>query len=77
MSQHDFNKFKKAKTIVKELSILLKIIDLSINGLTPFQKYTSISETLLCLQDNKTILSVHLSHHSQILANKGENLEEV
>lgn len=68
---NDFTKFKKAKTIVRELSTLLKIIDLSIAGLTPFRKYTSISETLLCLQDNKTILEIHLDAQKHILDNKG------
>jgi hypothetical protein len=75
MSNHDLFKFKKAKTIVKELTNLLKIIELSIAGLTPFRKYTSISETLSCLEDNKTILTVHLQHHSAILKNKGEDIE--
>ena len=68
---HDFNKLKKAKVIVRELTTLLKIVELSINGMTPFRKYSSIQETLACLQDNKTILSIHLEHHKQILANKG------
>lgn len=68
---HDFNKLKKAKVIVRELTILLKIVELSINGMTPFRKYSSIQETLACLQDNKIILQIHLDHHKQILANKG------
>ena len=72
MSNHDFSKYKKSKVVVKELTTLLKIIDLSISGITPFTKYNSISETLMCLRDNKTILEVHLLHHQQILKNKGE-----
>lgn len=72
MSNHDFGKYKKSKVVVKELTTLLKIIELSISGIAPFKKYTSISETLLCLQDNKTILEIHLQHHQQILKNKGE-----
>jgi hypothetical protein len=71
VSNHDLSKYKKAKSVVRDLTTLLQIINLSINGLTPFRKYTSISETLACLEDNKTILSVHLDHHSQIIANKG------
>jgi hypothetical protein len=75
MSNHDLFKFKKAKTVVRDLTNLLKIIELSITGLTPFRKYTSIGETLSCLEDNRTILTVHLQHHQQILANKGEDVE--
>lgn len=73
---HDFNKMKKAKVVVRELTTLLKIIDLSITGLTPFKKYTSIMETLSCLYDNKTILDIHLSHHKKILDNKGSVEDE-
>ena len=73
---HDFNKLKKAKVIVRELTTLLKIVELSINGMTPFRKYSSIQETLACLQDNKTILSIHLSHHKAILESKGSVPDE-
>lgn len=68
---NDFNKYKKAKLIVKELTNLLKIVDLSIKAIKPYTKYTSVGETLLCLQDNHTILSIHLEHHQQVLKNKG------
>lgn len=71
MSNHDFNKYKKAKIIVSELETLLKIIDLSIKGITPFKKYNSISETLMCLNDNKTILDIHLNHYKKVIETKG------
>lgn len=74
---NDFNKYKKAKIIVKELSNLLKIIDLSIIAMKPYKKYTSVDETLLCLEDNKTILGIHLDHQKQILKNKGSVENEV
>lgn len=68
---HDFNKLKKAKIIVRDITLILRIVDLAITGLTPFKKYSSISETLACLYDNKTILDIHLNEHKRILANKG------
>lgn len=71
---NDFNKYKKAKIIVEDLEKILKIIDLSMKGLKPFRKYTSLSETLLCLEDSKSILEIHLEHHRKILENKGKVL---
>ncbi len=68
---HDFNKLKKAKIIVADLTKLLHIIELSIAAIKPYVKYTSMSETLLCLSDNRTILNVHLFHQQQIIKNKG------
>lgn len=76
MSNHDFGKYKKSKVVVKELTTLLKIIELSISGITPFTKYNSIPETLMCLRDNKIILEVHLQHHQNIIKNKGEVTSE-
>jgi len=69
---HDLNKVKKAKTIVRELETVLKILNLSIKTLAPFQKYNSLSETLHALEDSKTILGVHFEHYQQVLKNKGK-----
>lgn len=69
---HDFHKLKKAKIIVEELEKVMKILNLSIVGLKPFRKYTSLSETLLCLEDSRTILEIHLEHHKKVLENKGK-----
>lgn len=73
---HDLQKIKRAKIIVRELEQVLKIINLSIQGLKPYKKYTTLSETLLCLRDSKDILEIHLSHNKKILENKGKTIEE-
>jgi len=71
-SINDFNKYKKAKRIVKDLEKVIHILTLAHQGLKPFREYTSLQETLLCIEDSKMILDIHLSHHKQILANKGK-----
>lgn len=68
----DFNKYKKAKTVVEELDMVLKIINLTIKGLKPFREYNSLSETLEALKDSKTILGIHFEHNKQVLKNKGQ-----
>jgi len=73
---NDFNKFKKAKIVVQELEQVLKIINLSLSGLKPFRKYTSLSETILCLEDSKSILEIHHEHHKKVIENKGKVSEE-
>lgn len=72
----DFNKFKRSKKIVKELEVVIKILILAQSGLKPFRDYTSLQETLLCIEDSKTILRIHLDHHKQILKNKGSIKDE-
>lgn len=74
---HDFNKLKRAKKIVKDLTVVLHGLDLAIKILKPYRDYTSLQETILCLEDSKTILDIHFSHQKQILENKGQVLEEV
>lgn len=74
---NDFNKYKRAKIITKELEKVLNIINLSLKGLKPFRKYTSISETLLCLEDSKSILEIHLEHQKKILENKGRVVDKI
>lgn len=69
---HDFNKLKKAKRIVKELEIVMKILNLAYAGLKPFRDYNSLQETLLCIYDSRTILQIHLDANKQILKNKGQ-----
>lgn len=73
---HDFNKLKKAKRIVKDLETVMKILNLTHIGLKPFRDYTSLQETLLCIEDSKTILQIHLDHQKNVLKNKGEVIEE-
>lgn len=72
----DFNKYKKAKTVVEELDVVIKIINLTLKGLKPFREYTTLSETIECLKDSKTILGIHLDHQRQILKNKGQVSDE-
>lgn len=72
----DFNKFKRAKKIVKELEVVIKILSLAQTGLKPFRDYTSLQETLLCIEDSKTILEIHLNHQKQILKDKGNVINE-
>lgn len=67
----DFNKYKKAKIVVKELETVIQILKLAKVGLKPFRKYSSLSETLLCIGDSLAILEIHHEHHKRILETKG------
>lgn len=73
---HDFSKLKRAKRIVKDLETVMKILTIAHIGLRPFRDYTSLQETLLCLEDSKSILEIHLNHQKQILKTKGQVVEE-
>lgn len=72
MEVNDLAKYKKAKIVVRDLEQILKILGLSLKGLKPYKKYTSLSETMMALEDSRTILEVHLEHHKRILETKGK-----
>ncbi len=72
---HDLTEIKKAKIVVTELEKVIQIINLSQAGLLPFRKYTSLQETLLCLEDSKLILEIHLENSKRVLETKGKRRE--
>ena len=65
---------KKAELIAGELEKAVHVMDLSIRGLTPFSKYTQVMETISCVQNNKTLLEIHLSKYRKLIDE--DSLEE-
>jgi hypothetical protein len=56
---------KKAEHITADLERIVKIMDLSIQGLTPFARYIQVMETLSCLTNNKTLVEIHLNKYKR------------
>jgi uncharacterized Fe-S cluster-containing radical SAM superfamily enzyme len=68
----DFKKYKQSKLIVKELTFVIKIINLTLKGLGPFKRYTSIKEIIRVLEEHKGILEVHLNSNKKTIDKKDE-----
>jgi len=69
---NNLHSYKKAKVIVKDLEQVINAMDLSIRALVHFSKYIPVRESVSILENNKTLLEIHLNKQRKIIANKGE-----
>lgn len=65
-------KYRRAKIIIKDLAIAIRTMNLAIDALSYFSKYIPVMETISVLQNNKTLLEIHLNKQNKILKNKGK-----
>lgn len=54
---------EKSERVVEELRMILYIINLTINGLSHFNKYVFVTECISVLQSNKVLLEIHLKKY--------------
>lgn len=66
----DYKEIKKSQVIVKELTVILKIVKLTIKGLKMFDYYSPVKDLLHNLKDTKTVLEIHLNHNQHIVEGK-------
>jgi hypothetical protein len=57
------------------LQAILKVIDLSIRGLTMFEVYTPVGRILTNLKNEKIVLEAHLTEQKRILKERGRTNE--
>ena len=63
---------KKAKIIAADLVNIIKIMNLSLKGLSFYSKYATIKETMAILKDSKTVLEIHLAKYNKLLEKENE-----
>lgn len=77
----EYNKKKKllekSEKVVEELSLVLYIFDLTINGLSNFKKYVFVMECISVLQNNKILLEIHLNKYKKAILKIKEEMENV
>ena len=66
-----FKKYKKAKSIFKELEEISKVVALSTKALTFYKKYVVVSQLLSSLQEAKISLDVNKKKVAEIISKKG------
>lgn len=75
----DINAYKKAKIVVKDLLNTLGVIHSTIKQLERYSKYTQVADCISVLDQNKTLLEIHLNKYKRVLENKGKDdiVEEI
>lgn len=63
---------KLNKKIVEDLENSVKIMNLSLQGLSHFSKYRPVMEAISTLQSSKTLLEIHLNKYKRSLEDKDE-----
>lgn len=66
----NINEYKKAKILVGDLEKIIKVIDLTIKGLSYYKKYEPVSQIISNLQTNKSILEISYIKYKKILEKK-------
>jgi hypothetical protein len=78
----DFKKSKekkhlveKSEKVIEELSTILYIINLTITGLSHFNKYFVVTECISVLQNNKILLEIHINKYKKALQKIKEEMK--
>lgn len=61
---------KRAKIISDDLENVLKVMDLTLSGLRHYNKYIQVMETISCIQNNKTLIEIHLNKYKRLVENE-------
>lgn len=66
---------EKSEKVIEDLKIILYIIDLTINGLSHFNKYVFVTECVSVLQSNKVLLEIHLNKYKKAVEKIKEEIK--
>jgi len=66
----NIKEYKIAKVLVKDLETIIKTIDLTIQALSYYKKYGSVSQIISNLQTNRALLETSYIKYKRILDKK-------
>lgn len=69
------NALEKCEKVVEELKMVLYIFNLTINGLSHFNKYVFVTECISVLQSNKILLDIHLKKYIKAIEKIKEEIK--
>lgn len=69
---HNVQKYKKALKFVEELGKIETVMKKTMEDLQNYRKYYPVAECIDVLNNNLTIIQVHLNHQKKIVESKGE-----
>ncbi len=68
---HNIHSYKKAKHVVKDLESMLKVVNISILGLSSHVKYQVGARLMRVLLENRKELEKHIATCNKIISSKG------
>lgn len=68
----EFKRLKKAKKIEDDLLTILRIVELSLVGLSNYEHYVTVPNAMRALNDTRTYLNIHLQRTRRIIENNGK-----
>jgi hypothetical protein len=66
---------EKSEKVIEELKMVVYIINLSISGLSHFDKYVFVTECISVLQNNKVLLEIHLNKYKKAVEKIKEEIK--
>ncbi len=66
--------YKEAKIMLPKIDGILRIINLSISGLTIFRAFIPVAVILSTMNEQKVTLEIHRLRYKKIIENKGKRL---
>lgn len=68
---HNIYTYKKAKQVIKDLELMLKIVNIAIFGISNYIKYKVGAQLLRQLLETKKTLELHIKTCNKIIESKG------
>lgn len=63
----DYKTKKSIKKLLEDLEVVIKVMNLSINGLSRYSKFIHVAEAISSLQTNKTLLEISYNKYKRKL----------
>jgi hypothetical protein len=57
-----------------QIKAILKVMDLSIKGLSYYKAYIPVAKVLVVMQEQKSLLEAHQNKYQRVLESKGREL---
>ena len=63
----DFKTKRSIKKLLVDIEVIIKVMNLSIRGLTPFSKFINVAEAISSLKTNKTLREISYNKYKKKL----------
>lgn len=63
----EHKKVSQSKVIIKDIENILQVVDKALKGFYLYKNYTPVAEILATIENNKTMLEIHLKKHKRMI----------
>lgn len=68
----EYKRLKKAVKIEEDLTMILRILELSYLGLSNYTHYATVTNLINSIQDSKMYLAIHLNKTKKLIEKEGK-----